>query len=121
MHGSISACRAPKSRTEAAIRFSNNVSRLSMSDWNLSVSTSLTLAASAGSAATDTGAWIITGAVVAVLVAGLFLLLYGTRTGIIARATAKEALRQPIFAMLLAVSLLMLVINTFVPFFSLGD
>jgi ABC-type transport system involved in multi-copper enzyme maturation permease subunit len=55
------------------------------------------------------------------VLAGLFAFLYMTRTGIIARATAKEALRQPVFVMLLLLSLMMLVLNTFVPFFSLGD
>ena len=56
-----------------------------------------------------------------VVLAGLFAFLYMTRAGVIARATAKEALRQPVFAMLLMLSLMMLVLNTFVPFFSLGD
>jgi ABC-type transport system involved in multi-copper enzyme maturation permease subunit len=56
-----------------------------------------------------------------VVLAGLFAFLYMTRAGVIARATAKEALRQPVFVLLLLVSLMMLVLNTFVPFFSLGD
>ncbi len=64
--------------------------------------------------------WITGGCFVAVL-AALVAFLYSTRAGIIARATTKEALRQPVFALLLAVSLVMLVVNTFVPFFSLGD
>jgi ABC-type transport system involved in multi-copper enzyme maturation permease subunit len=55
------------------------------------------------------------------VVLALVAVLYTTRAGIIARATAKEALRQPVFAVLLCVSLAMLVLNTFVPFFSLGD
>ncbi len=55
------------------------------------------------------------------VLAGLFVFLYSTRAGIIARATTKEALRQPVFIMLMLLSLLMLVLNTFVPFFSLGD
>jgi ABC-type transport system involved in multi-copper enzyme maturation permease subunit len=55
------------------------------------------------------------------VMAGLVAFLYSTRAGIIARATAKEALRQPVFALLFAVSLVMLVLNTFIPFFSLGD
>jgi ABC-type transport system involved in multi-copper enzyme maturation permease subunit len=57
----------------------------------------------------------------AVVLAALFAFLYGTRAGIIARATCKESLRQPVFALLLILSLMMLVLNTFVPFFSLGD
>jgi len=56
-----------------------------------------------------------------VVLAALVAYLYLTRGGIIARATAKEALRQPVFALLFAVSLVMLVLNTFIPFFSLGD
>lgn len=63
----------------------------------------------------------ITGGGFLVVLAALFAFLYLTRAGIIARATTKEALRQPVFIMLLLVSLLMLVLNTFVPFFSLGD
>ncbi len=55
------------------------------------------------------------------VLAGLVAFLYSTRAGIIARATAKEALRHPVFALLFAVSLVMLVLNTFIPFFSLGD
>jgi ABC-type transport system involved in multi-copper enzyme maturation permease subunit len=56
-----------------------------------------------------------------VVLAALIAFLYGTRAGIIARATCKEALRQPVFVLLMLLSLLMLVLNTFVPFFSLGD
>jgi ABC-type transport system involved in multi-copper enzyme maturation permease subunit len=62
---------------------------------------------------TGLGFLLVLGALVAVM--------WTTRAGIIARATAKEALRQPVFALLLVLSLLMLVVNTFVPFFSLGD
>lgn len=57
----------------------------------------------------------------AAVLAALVAVMWTTRAGIIARATAKEALRQPVFALLLVLSLLMLVVNTFVPFFSLGD
>jgi ABC-type transport system involved in multi-copper enzyme maturation permease subunit len=56
-----------------------------------------------------------------VVLAGLFIFLYRSRAGVIARATTKEALRQPVFVLLLLVSVMMLVLNTFVPFFSLGD
>lgn len=60
---------------------------------------------------------------VVLLVVGLawIAFLMGTRSGIIARAAAKEAIRQPVFPLLLALSILMLVVNTFVPFFSLGE
>jgi ABC-type transport system involved in multi-copper enzyme maturation permease subunit len=64
--------------------------------------------------------WITGGCFVAML-AALAAFLYSTRAGIIARATTKEALRQPVFFLLLAVAVCMLVVNTFVPFFSLGD
>lgn len=58
------------------------------------------------------------------LVAGLVALIvfnYKTRTGIIARATTKEAVRQPIFILLLAICAAFLCLNTFLPFFSLGE
>ncbi|MEQ9411666.1 MAG: ABC transporter permease subunit [Fuerstiella sp.] len=60
-------------------------------------------------------------------VIGLFLFFvliafsYGTRAGIIARATTKEAIRQPLFFLLLLISAAVLLINTFMPFFTLGD
>lgn len=46
---------------------------------------------------------------------------YKTRAGMIARATAKEAIRQPLFALLIVFGLIMLVLNTFVPFFTFGS
>jgi ABC-type transport system involved in multi-copper enzyme maturation permease subunit len=72
----------------------------------------------AGPAAQDwTIALVTTGGLLALLLG----FLYTTRAGIIARAAAKEAVRQPVFPLLMAVSLMMLVLNTFIPFFSLGD
>ncbi len=65
--------------------------------------------------------WWITGGVCGLLVLALIGFSYFTRTGIIARATTKEAVRQPVFLLLLALSFLVLVINTFLPFFSLGE
>jgi ABC-type transport system involved in multi-copper enzyme maturation permease subunit len=58
--------------------------------------------------------------------AGLLLVLlvvydFATRSGTIARATLKEACRQPVFFMLLALAALVIVINHYVPFFTLGD
>ena len=44
-----------------------------------------------------------------------------TRAGIIARATTKEAIRQPLFSLLMAIALITLVMNTFLPFFSFGE
>jgi len=55
------------------------------------------------------------------VVAALVAVLYTTRTGVIARAAAKEAIRQPVFPLLLTISLVMMVFNTFIPFFSLGE
>ncbi|HXY33023.1 MAG TPA: ABC transporter permease subunit [Planctomycetaceae bacterium] len=54
-----------------------------------------------------------------VVATGLFC--YLTRAGVIARATTKEAIRQPLFPLLMALALLVLVTNTFVPFFSFGE
>ena len=54
---------------------------------------------------------------------GLFFALIGfaywTRAGIIARATTKEAVRQPLFFLLLIISAFILMVNTWVPFFTL--
>lgn len=56
-----------------------------------------------------------------IFVAALVALAYTTRSGIIARSATKEAIRQPVFSLLLVLSLALLVLNTFMPFFSLGD
>ena len=84
----------------------------------------LTLLA-AGGAVRDSGIssveWAATGLVVGLLLAGMFVFLYMTRTGIIARATTKEAVRQPVFLLLLGMGAMLLVVNTFLPFFSLGE
>lgn len=55
------------------------------------------------------------------LLAFLALVNYFTRTGSIARATTKEAVRQPIFLLLMAVGTLVMLANVYIPFFSLGD
>ena len=57
----------------------------------------------------------------AVAFIALLVFLYTTRTGVIGRATTKEALRQPVFILLLALGLCLLVVNTFIPVYSLGD
>ena len=57
----------------------------------------------------------------AVLIAALLAIRYLTRAGTIARATTKEALRQPVFLLLLALGLLVIGANYYVPFFSLGE
>jgi ABC-type transport system involved in multi-copper enzyme maturation permease subunit len=59
--------------------------------------------------------------VVLLVLAGLAAFGYGTKAGVIARATCKEAIRQPIFLLSLALALIILVVNTFLPFFSLGE
>jgi len=51
----------------------------------------------------------------------MFVFLYMTRTGVIARATTKEAVRQPIFLLMLLFGALLVIVNTFLPFFSLGS
>jgi ABC-type transport system involved in multi-copper enzyme maturation permease subunit len=58
---------------------------------------------------------------VVLLMAAMFVFLYMTRTGVIARATTKEAVRQPVFHLMLGFGALLLLVNTFLPFFSLGS
>lgn len=52
---------------------------------------------------------------------GLLAFSYRTRAGIIARATTKEAVRQPLFFLLLLIAAAILLLNVFMPFFTLGD
>lgn len=65
--------------------------------------------------------WVVIGAVAAGMFLALLGYLYGTRGGIIARATCKEAVRQPVFASMMVLALALLVLNTFIPFFSFGE
>ncbi len=65
--------------------------------------------------------WLITFGVVGFMILALFLICYGTQMGIIARATTKEAIRQPVFFLLLGIGLVLLIVNTVLPFFSLGE
>jgi ABC-type transport system involved in multi-copper enzyme maturation permease subunit len=65
--------------------------------------------------------WIVTAIAVLGVIAAGTLFNYLTRAGIIARATTKEAIRQPLFALLMAIALITLVMNTFLPFFSFGE
>ena len=51
----------------------------------------------------------------------LILFAYMTQAGIIARATTKEAIRQPLFFLLLALGAFVLLLNTIMPFFTLGE
>ena len=57
------------------------------------------------------------------LLVALVGLAYSTRIGVIARATTKEAIRQPLFVLLLVVSAAVLILNSVMPFFTLekGD
>ncbi len=55
---------------------------------------------------------------------GLFLLFainWFTKTGVLARATCKESIRQPMFFSMMGVSILIMLVNTWVPFFSMGE
>ena len=55
------------------------------------------------------------------LTALLIAVLYLTRTGVIARATVKEATRQPVFWMAMLAALFLLALNTVWPFFMFGE
>lgn len=57
----------------------------------------------------------------AIFVPLLALMNYLTQSGVIARATTKEALRQPVFLLMTAIGLTVIIINVWVPFFSMGD
>jgi ABC-type transport system involved in multi-copper enzyme maturation permease subunit len=65
--------------------------------------------------------WWITGITILALLAMLTAVAYQTRIGVISRATTKEAMRQPVFLLMLLLAILILVANTFIPFFTLGD
>lgn len=52
---------------------------------------------------------------------GLIVLNYSTRAGTIARATTKEALRQPVFFLMTGLAVLVMVANYYIPFFSMGE
>jgi hypothetical protein len=93
---------------------------------NTTLSLPIGLLAASGStggveAAWTAAQWGTAGAVAAVLGVLLLSFTYGSRAGIIARATTKEAVRQPVFLLLMAISIVILLLNTWIPFFSLGD
>jgi len=79
------------------------------------------LAAETAEGAIPAWQWFATGAGVIAVFLALIGISYGTRTGVIARATTKEAVRQPLFLLMLFISLMLIVVNTFLPFFSLGE
>ena len=72
-------------------------------------------------AAAEQPSWASTWVVALLLFFALIAFSYGRRAGIIARATTKEAIRQPLFFLLLTISAVVLVVNTFMPFFTLED
>lgn len=65
--------------------------------------------------------WWITGMVILALLSALTAVAYRTRVGVISRATTKEAIRQPVFLMMLLLAIIVLVGNTFIPFFTFGE
>ncbi len=65
--------------------------------------------------------WILTWLGVVGIMLALVAYAYGTRGGVIARATTKEAIRQPLFILLLLISAAILGLNTIMPFFTLED
>ncbi|QDT66293.1 ABC transporter permease [Calycomorphotria hydatis] len=81
----------------------------------------LMLFAAEGNVAASQMGWNLTGLGLFAFVAGLVVFRYTTRAGVIAAATTKEAIRQPLFLMTLALASLVLIINTVLPFFSLGE
>ncbi|MDA0834849.1 MAG: ABC transporter permease subunit [Planctomycetota bacterium] len=81
----------------------------------------LPVLAQISSQATDMGYWLWPIIVTSVLLIAWTVVEFTTRIGIISRGTTKEAIRQPIFLLLMAIAIILLVVNTFVPFFSMGD
>jgi ABC-type transport system involved in multi-copper enzyme maturation permease subunit len=65
--------------------------------------------------------WIPSILVCLTLLAALIGFAYTTKAGIIARATTKEAVRQPVFLLCMALAIVILLLNYVLPFFSLGE
>ena len=65
--------------------------------------------------------WLVTIAIGVGLLSLMYGYIFTTRAGTIARAASKEAVRQPVFILMLTIALIILVVNTFLPFFSLGE
>jgi ABC-type transport system involved in multi-copper enzyme maturation permease subunit len=65
--------------------------------------------------------WLPSIAVGVLLILGLITFTYSTKAGIIARATTKEAVRQPIFLLCMALAIVSLALNYVLPDFSLGE
>ncbi|NNJ24189.1 ABC-2 transporter permease [Alienimonas chondri] len=65
--------------------------------------------------------WLLVAGVVLAVAIGGYVFRRTTRAGVLAAATAKEAVRQPVFLLSMALAVALLVVNTFLPFFSLGE
>ena len=65
--------------------------------------------------------WLPSIAVAVLLILGLITFTYTTKAGIIARATTKEAVRQPIFLLCMSLAIVSLLLNYVLPYFSLGE
>jgi ABC-type transport system involved in multi-copper enzyme maturation permease subunit len=65
--------------------------------------------------------WLPSIAVGVLLILGLITFTYTTKAGIIARATTKEAVRQPIFLLCMSLAIVSLALNYVLPYFSLGE
>ena len=65
--------------------------------------------------------WWLTLALVFAFLVVEIVVIYTTRVGVIARATTKEAVRQPLFILLMVLGVLLLGVNSILPFFSLGE
>lgn len=81
----------------------------------------LAQAAAADPTSTSSSQWMVAAGVAVALLAAMLVFTYTTRAGIIARATTKEAIRQPVFLLMFALALIVLIANTYLPFFSMGD
>lgn len=81
----------------------------------------LPLLSQISSQATSMTYWLWPIVVTSVLLIAWIVVEYTTRVGIISRGTTKEAIRQPIFLLIMALAMVLLVVNTFIPFFSMGD
>lgn len=66
-------------------------------------------------------AWWLTAIITVLALIALFGVNGLTRAGTIARATAKESVRQPIFLLLFFLGLITILLNTWIPFFSFGE
>jgi len=68
----------------------------------------------------STGWYLVLAGVIA-FIAALVAFRYYARAGVIAAAATKEAIRQPLFIMIVVLAGILLVVNAVLPFFSFGD